>query len=239
MTRLSKNDITSIMVSGNYGVCYEPIVKIEDMEIIGYEALSRFKYKNELVSPNSFFKVAHEDIDFFFYIESVLKQFQLKHRIRDKKLFLNLDPDICIQENQIEFWVEQFQSYEDIVVEIIENSDEESMEDVMHFMEWMDMYKLPYAYDDFGKPNSIFFTSLLDKSNYLKLDIYFLQTIKVQPSYMEILKGMVRFARLNNKYTILEGVETEDDLKIAKEAGVDYIQGYLFKPEFISIWNVS
>jgi len=206
MTRLSKNDITSIMVSGNYGVCYEPIVKIEDMEIIGYEALSRFKYKNELISPNSFFKVAHEDIDFFFYIESVLKQFQ---------------------------------SHENIVIEIIENSDEESMEDVMHFMEWMDMYKLPYAYDDFGKPNSIFFTSLLDKSDYLKLDIYCLQTIKVQPSYMEILKGMVRFARLNNKYTILEGVETEHDLKIAKDAGVDYIQGYYFKSEFISIWNVN
>lgn len=207
------------------------------MEIIGYEALSRFKYKNELISPNSFFKIAHDDVDFFFYIESVLKQFQLKHRIKDKKLFLNLDPDICIQESQIEFWVEQFTSYEDIVIEIIENSDEESIEDVKYFMEWMDLYKLPYAYDDFGKPSSIFFASLLDKSAYLKLDIYFLQTIKVQPSYLEILKGIVKFAKLNNKFTILEGVETECDLQIANDAGVDYIQGYLFKNEFITIWN--
>ena len=97
--------------------------------------------------------------------------------------------------------------------------------------------QLPYAYDDFGKPNSIFFASLLDKADYLKLDIYFLQTIKVQPSYIEILKGMVKFAKANNKYTILEGVETEQDLQIAKDIGVDYIQGYLFKSEFISIWN--
>lgn len=237
MKSLTKSDITSIMVSGNYGVCYEPIVNREDRKIIGYEALSRFKYKNELITPNSFFKIAHDDVDFFFYIESVLKQFQLRNRIKDKKLFLNLDPDICIQESQIEFWVEQFTSYEDIVIEIIENSDEESIEDVKYFMEWMDLYKLSYAYDDFGKPSSIFFASLLDKSAYLKLDIYFLQTIKVQPSYLEILKGMVRFAKLNNKFTILEGVETEYDLQIANDAGVDYIQGYLFKSEFITIWN--
>lgn len=237
MKSLTKSDITNIMVSGSYGVCYEPIIDITDMNIMGYEALSRFKYKNNLISPNTFFKVAHDDVDFFFYIESTLKQFQLKHRIDDKKLFLNLDPDVCVQESQIEFWVEQFKSYENIVIEIIENSDEENIEDVKHFMEWMDMYKLPYAYDDFGKPNSIFFTSLLDKSAYLKLDIYFLRTIKVQPSYAEILKGMVKFAKINNKYTILEGVETQQDLQIAKDVGVDYIQGYLFKNEFINRWN--
>lgn len=237
MQSLTKGDITSIMASGNYGVCYEPIVNLATMQTIGYEALSRFRYKDNLISPNTFFKIAHEDIDFFFYVESVLKQFQLKHRIKDKKLFLNLDPDTCIQENQIEFWVELFQSYENIVIEIIENSDEENIEDVKHFMEWMDIYNLPYAYDDFGKPNSIFFALLLDKSDYLKLDIYFLQTIKVKPSYIEILRGMVKFAKANNKYTILEGVETEQDLQIAKDVGVDYIQGYFFKKEFISIWT--
>ncbi|MFT5661830.1 MAG: EAL domain-containing protein (putative c-di-GMP-specific phosphodiesterase class I) [Sulfurimonas sp.] len=237
MQNLSINDVSSIMASGNYGVSYEPIIDIKNMNIVAYEALSRFMYKDKNVTPDIFFKTIHENMNLFFYVESVLKKFQLKHRVIDKKLFINLDPDICIHENQIEFWVGLFQKHEDITIEIIENSDEESVEDIEHFIEWMDMYKLSYAYDDFGKPNSLFFSSLLEKSNYIKFDIHFLRSIKTQSSYIEILIGMVKYAKANFKYTILEGVETQKDLQIAKSAGVDYIQGYLFEDQFISIWN--
>ncbi len=237
MENLTINDVTSIMASCNYGVCYEPIIDLNDMSIVAYEALSRFTYKGKNIKPDIFFKILHNDINLFFYIESVLKKFQLENRVIDKKLFINLDPDICIGEYQIEFWVELFQKHQDVTIEIIENSDEENVEDIENFIEWMDMYQLSYAYDDFGKPNSLFFASLLDKSEYIKFDIHFLKTIKTKGSYIEILIGMVKFAKINLKYTILEGVETQKDLQIAKRAGVDYVQGYLFKDKFISIWN--
>lgn len=234
---LSSSDIVSIMANGSYGVCYEPIVELSSMKIVGYEALSRFKYKGESISPDTFFKIAHDDDNLFFYIESTLKKFQLKHRVANKKLFLNLDPDVSKVEEQIEFWVDLFQSQENIVIEIIENSDEESVEDIEHFMEWLDLYKLPYAYDDFGKPNTLFFASLLKKSEFIKFNINFLQTIAKENSYIEVLRGVVKYAKSNNKYTILEGVQRQEDLIIAKEVDIDYIQGYLFKNEFISIWN--
>jgi len=32
-------------------------------------------------------------------------------------------------------------------------------------------------------------------------------------------------------------MENEEDLDIAQDTGVDYIQGYLFKEEFISVWK--
>ena len=41
----------------------------------------------------------------------------------------------------------------------------------------------------------------------------------------------------NIKQTILEGVESELDLELAKEIGVDFVQGYLFKKEFITKWK--
>ncbi|MDQ7043547.1 MAG: EAL domain-containing protein, partial [Sulfurimonas sp.] len=224
----SKSEITSIMSCGSYGVSYEPIKETVSLETIGYEALSRFKLKEKMVSPDVFFKVVHEDIDLFFYIESTLKKFQLEHRVQDKKLFLNLDPDVSITETQIEFWVELLHNSSNIVIEIIENSDEESVEDIEHFMEWLEMYKLPFAYDDFGKPNTLFFASLMHKANYLKLDIYYIRSIRENPVYIELLKGVVNFAKLNNQYTILEGVETQADLKVAQDLGIDCVQGYLF-----------
>ncbi|MDQ7041960.1 MAG: EAL domain-containing protein, partial [Sulfurimonas sp.] len=63
--------------------------------------------------------------------------------------------------------------------------------------------------------------------------------IRKNPAYIELLKGVVNFAKLNNQYTILEGVETQADLKVAQDLGIDCVQGYLFKEEFISVWNTK
>lgn len=47
----------------------------------------------------------------------------------------------------------------------------------------------------------------------------------------------MNYARKTSKYSILEGVETESDLELAREMGVDFVQGYLFKKEFILTWK--
>jgi len=172
----------------------------------------------------------------FFYVESIMKKFQLKHRPNNKTLFLNLDPDVSLQDAQIDFWINLLNSQENIVVEIIENSDEESVDDISNFMDWMQINGIEYAYDDYGKPNSIFFHSLLETALYIKLDIHFLRSIKIDKSYQELLIGVVKYAKAKHKFTILEGVETDADLAIAKLLDVDYVQGYLFKNKFITHW---
>jgi len=234
---LTNNDITSIMANENFGVCYEPIICLKDMKTVGYEALSRFRSRGKLISPAEFFKSIHDDIELFFYIETILKEFQLKNRPKGKKLFLNLDPDIAIDPNHIAFWVKLFNVQKEIVIEIIENSDEESAQDIENFMDWMDEYNLPYAYDDYAKPNSMFFASLLHRADSIKLDMDFLKIIRKNNAYIEMAKGVVNYARRTSKYTILEGVESEYDLELAREMGVDFVQGYLFKKEFILTWK--
>jgi len=236
MINLTKNDISLIMANSNYGVCYEPIIRINDMEIIGYEALSRFKLNDALIPPNIIFKALHKDLEMFFHIEVIMKKFQLEHRPNNKTLFLNLDPDVALQSKQMNFWINLLKSQENIVVEIIENTDEEDVENMKDFMEWMKMNKIDYAYDDFAKPNSIFFYSLLETAQYIKLDMHLLSTIRCDKHYTEFVKGIVQYAKAKKKYTILEGVETESDLEIAKAIKVDYIQGHLFKNLFSTTW---
>lgn len=235
---INSNTITTIMSRGTYGVCYEPIIRLDDMKILGYEALSRFKFAKEVISPADFFKSAHENIELFFYVETVLKKFQLQNRPKNKKLFLNLDPDVAIDANHTSFWVKLFNDKKDIVIEIIENSDEENAPDIENFMDWMDEYNLPYAYDDFAKPNSMFFESLFYRASIIKLDINLLKRIKQNSASMEVAKGIVKYAKKSHKYTVLEGVENEIDMELAKEMKVDYIQGYIFKKEFITVWKI-
>jgi len=234
---LSEKDAKRIIDAGDFGVCYEPIIRLLDMSVYGYEALSRFKHKGEQLSPEIFFKSVHDNTSLFFSLEMELKKFQLHNAIEDKKLFLNFDPDICIEDKKIDLWFELLHPHKNVVVEVIENSDDESIDNVERFIQWLKKYDFPFAYDDYGKPNSLFFPMLLEQSSYIKLDIFFLHAIKKSLSYLEILKGIVEYSKKRGKNTILEGVETEEDLKIAQEVGIDCIQGYLFKSQFISIWN--
>lgn len=226
-----------MMANNNFGVCYEPIVRVSDEYIIGYEALSRFKIRDRLCPPDKVFKIIHDDIELFYFIETILKRFQLLHRPKDKKLFLNIDPDVAVCPVHIESWVNFFQDAKDTVIEIIENSDEDSVEDVEHLMEWLDEYNLTYAYDDYGKANSMFFTTLLQNANVIKFDMGYLDIIKTDPLYIEVLKGSLNYAKAKKKMTILEGVETKEDFELAKSIGVEYVQGYLYKKEFIVQWN--
>lgn len=222
------------MANEDYGVSYEPIIKLTTMQTVAYEALSRFKYDGKDIKPDAFFKSLHKDLELFFYVESILKTFQLKNRPKNKKLFINLDPDVAIEPSHVVYWINFFTLHDDIVVEIIENSDDENITHVEHFMDWMDEYKVEYAYDDYGKPNSVFFDSLFHRASTIKIDINFIRTIRKNKLYIEVVKGVVKYTKLSNKYTIMEGIETEEDLTIAKEIGVDFIQGYLFKTKFIN-----
>jgi len=63
---LTLSDVSSVIASGNYGVCYEPIIDLHTMEVFAYEALSRFKCKYNNITPDVFFKTIHKNIDLFF-----------------------------------------------------------------------------------------------------------------------------------------------------------------------------
>ena len=113
--KLTKNIITSIMAHENYGVSYEPIIDLGSMQIIGYEALGRFRYNGKRISPDAFFKSLHADLELFFYVESIIKSFQIQNRPKDKKLYINIDPDVAIESNHIVYWVKLFSLNKDFI----------------------------------------------------------------------------------------------------------------------------
>lgn len=237
--KLTKKIIKSIIDNEDYGVSYEPIIDIKNMNIIGYEALSRFKYQGETIAPNIFFKSLHENLELFFDVESIIKKYQIQNRPKDKKLFMNLDPDVAIKSEHIMHWIKFFSSNTDIVVEIIENSNDENIMHIEYLIDWLDESKVDFAYDDFLKPNSVFVNALFHGAYTIKLDMNFIRTIQTNRAYIEMAKGIVRYAKLSNKHTVLEGIETHNDLDIAKEIDVDFVQGYLFKDRFINKYKKS
>ncbi|MDH4944934.1 EAL domain-containing protein [Sulfurimonas sp. C5] len=229
----------SIIVDETYGACYEPIVELQTMKVYGYEALSRFRHEDKYIPPNEFFNAIHDNSETFFHFESILKRFQLDNRPKGHRLFLNLDPHVVLENDHVEYWMRLFTTHKNIEIEIIENSHNENLYLIEEFMDWMDEHDITYAYDDFLKPDTLFFTSLFHRANTIKLDMDVIQKIRTNPAYIEVAKGIVKFLKASKRLCLLEGIEDASDLEIAKELGVDFVQGYYFKAHFIEKWNLD
>jgi EAL domain-containing protein (putative c-di-GMP-specific phosphodiesterase class I) len=46
---------------------------------------------------------------------------------------------------------------------------------------------------------------------------------------------MINYARNTGKKVILEGVETAEDLRFAKQLNVDFVQGFFYQKQFKKI----
>src|SRR5262245_14619705 len=101
---------------------YQPIVETETERVWGYESLARFVVDGQVIAPNEVFDSLHDDRTLFFALESRSKSFQMEHRPKDKRLFLNLDPHVCEEPYQLAHWLETFAGQHDLIIEIIENT---------------------------------------------------------------------------------------------------------------------
>lgn len=234
---MNKMELKEIITKAKYLTKYEAILDVNTLDIFAYEALSKFETKFSEISTEDIFKKLHKDNQLFFKLEKRNKELQVSNFIYpNKKLFLNFDADICFSKEQRDYWDMFFKNNcDNLVVEITENGseDERRANAMKDFSKWLKLRKIDTALDDFASEGSMFSFSIMDNSNYLKIDKSFIRMISKNLNYKYYLKGVIDTMRLENKKTIIEGIETYNDLSLAKELGCDYIQGYLFKTHTI------
>ncbi len=73
---------------------------------------------------------------------------------------------------------------------------------------------------------------LLVAVDYLKFDRRWVSLLR-QQNYQVLFQNLLGFARATGRITILEGIETEQELERVQQFPLDYIQGFLFKERFI------
>ena len=89
-----------------------------------------------------------------------------------------------------------------------------------------------FALDDFGSGYCSFAHLKRLPVEYIKIDGMFVKDMINDPMDLAIVRSITTIAHSLGKQTIAEFVESPDVIKILKECGVDYIQGYyVAKPE--------
>ncbi|WP_234485025.1 EAL domain-containing protein [Noviherbaspirillum pedocola] len=86
------------------------------------------------------------------------------------------------------------------------------------------------AIDDFGTGYSSMTYLQKFQIDYLKIDQSFIRDITSNLAHRTITETIIMMAHKLGLKAIAEGIETEEQLSLLKEAGCDYGQGFLFSP---------
>ena len=229
------HEVLELILKGNLVVRYEPIVEIGTGKAIGFEALTRGPEDGTLQSPERLFSQA-QDVGLLFELDCLCRRLAFANASclpRGSKLFLNLLPaaigDPTLRDEGLRANLEKYHlDPGDLVLEI---SERESIENFAIFRELRDSYRefgVQIAIDDAGAGYSSLEAIMEIAPDYMKADMALVRGIDTDPPRREVLSGLRGVAERIGAEVIAEGIETEEELRVVKELGIRFGQGYIF-----------
>lgn len=213
---------------------YQPIVKIDSEEIIGFEVLARYKDNLGEIYPDVFIPVITQRKKTWEFTKSIISKSvadlgQLKFNNDNLKININFFPQ-DIESTEILELVKlpiKFDQRIKIVIEITENA-QLGTQNSKIVLEELVSSGFEIAIDDFGTGYSNL-SQLIDfKCHTLKIDRSFISEMEGGSIRASLIPHIINIAKQLNLNVVAEGVENAEQLSQLKELGIQYWQGYLF-----------
>jgi EAL domain-containing protein (putative c-di-GMP-specific phosphodiesterase class I) len=235
LARERGEQILELILEENLVTRYEPIVDLETDQPIGYEALTRGPEDGPLHSPERLFSQAGE-VGLLFELDCLCRRLAFANAScipRGRKLFLNCLPaaigDPNLHDEGLRANLEKYQlDPGDLVLEI---SERESIENFAIFRELRDTYRelgVGIAIDDAGAGYASLAAVMEIAPDYMKADMTLIRGIDTDPPRREVVNGLRGVAERIGAEVIAEGIETPEELRVVRELGIRFGQGYLF-----------
>jgi diguanylate cyclase (GGDEF)-like protein len=211
---------------------FQPIVDIERKVPIGVEVLMRLG--EEHVPAGDFIEAAERlgvvsKLDRVIYKKTFIKVKEENYR---GLIFLNLCPCVGELEPFIQEVLELLQKYDvsphQVVFELIERKAIREIREAARVVKEVKSIGFRFAVDDFGTGYSSFHYLKRLPVDFLKIDGQFIKGLLKDSMDRAFVKSVISFSKEIGIKTVAEAVENEETLKMVKELGVDYVQGFLF-----------
>ena len=240
VTRLTlESELRHAVKRGQLELHYQPKVLLEGPEVIGSEALLRWRRPDVgLVAPTEFISVAEETGLIVSLGEWVLReacrtatQWNAKGRARHS-IAVNLSPR-QFQTRDLARMVQQILSETGCRPEWLELEITESLllvedESVMTTLSAFRAMGLSIAIDDFGTGYSSLSYLARFPIDTLKIDKSFIRNVTTDQRHAELVKAILSIARCLGQEVVAEGVETTEQADFLKANGCHVAQGFLF-----------
>jgi EAL domain-containing protein (putative c-di-GMP-specific phosphodiesterase class I) len=232
---MAKFKLQKIIIKQTIHTVFQPVVDLQSLEVIGYEALSRGPRNTEFANPLRLFIIAAE-CGLSFELDRLCrrKAFEcVRHMKTDKKIFVNtLTMTIHDPEFRGEYLKELLEDLkikpENVVFEISEKLAIDNYELFRIAMKDYSDIGIVHADDDSGRGYSDLERLMELKPGYLKIDMSFVRDIDKSYIKQEIIKAMVNLTNSLGSVLIAEGIETKEEYEKLKDMNVKFGQGFLF-----------
>ncbi len=220
---------------------YQPVAHMKTKNIVGVEALIRWKHPEMgMVSPAHFISVAESSGLIIpigdWVLRTACKQAKLWQKKIDSELTVavNLSARQFQQPNLVEEISEVLEETglgaKYLELEITESNAMQNAENTIYTLRELKALGVRIAMDDFGTGYSSLNYLKRFPIDTLKLDQSFVRDITTDPSDAAIATAVIAMAHSLNLKVIGEGVEKEEQFAWLLKQNCDYIQGYLFSP---------
>jgi EAL domain-containing protein (putative c-di-GMP-specific phosphodiesterase class I) len=226
--------IARLIDGDGLGVALQPIVDLDSREVVGAEALARFKDADGAPMPTeSTFLDAHA---LGLGIELELAVIKLALRCEDRLpqglyLALNVSP-VLLGQGELETIVARGEHERPLVIELTEHQPVEDYAELDEALRRLRGHGVRVAVDDVGSGFASFRHVTRVNPDILKLDRTLVCGIDEDPVRQSLAAAIVAFARDVGATVVSEGIENQDELACLMDLAVGCGQGfYLARPE--------
>ncbi len=212
---------------------FQPIIDLKSGEFLGFEGLIRGPADSPLHSPINLFGAAKQQ-GLQLELEMLSRQTVLEAFAKlnlPGSLFLNVSPETLTHPSfkngqTLAFLHQLGLEPERVIIEITENQPTFDFEDMRNALLHYRSMGFKIAIDDLGEGfSSLRLWSEL-RPEFIKVDMHFVQGVDRDPVKLQFLKSIQHIAESCGTHVIAEGIETEAELRVVKDIGIVFGQGY-------------
>ncbi|GER65894.1 hypothetical protein BpJC7_18280 [Weizmannia acidilactici] len=232
--RIKHELLVKVIISGSLTSYFQPIIRMKDNKIYGYESLLRTNFPKRNIPPGLLFDVAHKT-GLHSLLDLRAREAALEARAGKLpggvKSFINFLPasiydyKVCLR--QTFTMIEQHDiSPQDLVFEVVET---EKISNVHFLKSILDVYReleVEVALDDLGSGYATLETLKILNPNYVKIDRFFISHCDQNKVKQRFLQEVMNIANATGIFVLAEGIERKEELEYCKSIGMHYAQGY-------------
>jgi diguanylate cyclase (GGDEF)-like protein/PAS domain S-box-containing protein len=250
----SRERIRQALIGEEFVLYYQPKVNMRTGQVMGVEALIRWRHPDRgLLSPAVFLPAIEEHplaIELGeWVIDTALGQIESWH---GQGLDIPVSVNVSARQLQHSDFVARLRALlakhprakpEELELEVLETSALHDIAQVSRVMRACQELGVHFALDDFGTGYSSLTYLKRLPAQYLKIDQSFVRGMLDDPEDLAILEGVLGLATAFRRQAIAEGVETQTHGEMLLQLGCELAQGYFIAhpmpPEEIADWVAS
>jgi len=226
-------NLQEIIRTRNIRIFFQPIISLKDGILLGYETLTKGPEGNILEDDTRLFSEAKRyglvsDVENICRKNTLLKIEEIEEK---QKLFINIDSSTPFNQGFLRKFKDDFNelilfSKDNVVMELTEKlslSDQELFKTLLDF--YMDQ-GCKVAIDNLRGEYNGLKTIPSICYGYIQLEQCLIHGVDKDHLKLSLLEAIVNFAQKIDFKVIAKGIETEQELKVLIDIGVDYGQGH-------------